>query len=198
MASARSDSRIVVISNTGRIAYSLDGTTWVNRSPIHTSNSDLKCVIWTGTQFMIGASDGKIFVSQDGHSWTLRPGLSNTEWLAGSPVTALVKTPYGIIAGGYYGRIARTLDEGITWQWITNLSQSGFGSNAVSKLVLNGDSIIAVGGTGHIGISPNGTSWSYSNSLKTNGWTNTSAANTAYIGLGKFMVGGVSGEFAHT
>jgi len=69
-------------STTGRVKYSSDGLTWNDiaqgtaaspAGPVLTNNDSAKCVTWTGTSFILGATDNlgtsSIWISKNGSLW---------------------------------------------------------------------------------------------------------------------------------
>jgi hypothetical protein len=60
-------------TNTGGIIYSTDGLTWTRKSQSITVGTDYRCVIWNGTNWVVGASistNNTLYAATPGGTWT--------------------------------------------------------------------------------------------------------------------------------
>jgi hypothetical protein len=95
---------------------SADGILWTTVTIASAVEAELNCLLWTGSRFVLGGSDGDngvVWTSEDGNTWTPRAtGLRDVRGLArsGSQIVAVGTAPGFLVEGDIF-----TSPDGITW-----------------------------------------------------------------------------------
>lgn len=92
----------------GTVLTSADGVNW-SAIPVSTSSLSSFSIVWTGKNFVAGATTGTVLVSPDGVNWqTEDTGSSSHLWAVGW-------NGLNLIAAGNTGLVG-SLDQGLSWQ----------------------------------------------------------------------------------
>ncbi|MCL2093513.1 MAG: hypothetical protein FWH12_04880 [Treponema sp.] len=174
---AYGDNKFVAVGESGRIAYSADGTSWTGiagGTGDGTSDFGLGRILgitYGGNKFVGVGAGGRMVYSTDGTSWTS-------------------------IAGGT-GATAEPTDPG----------DSGFGQNQINGIAYGGGRFVAVGGNGRMAYSTDGISWTgiaggdgtgaNPGTPGASGFGTNSIQNIAY-GSGRFVAVGQNGRMAYS
>ena len=190
------------------MATSPDGVTWTYRSQLSSTSwgsTNVNCINWNGTQFIIGPYwyFGSVATSPDGITWTVRSGLGLTSYGSSREVRKIAWTGNQyILVGGFNngdGAVA-TSPDGITWTY-----QAGFsnflpaGSNPEAwDIVWNGKiAIVASAGYygGYISYSQDGITWTNQNISSTAYGLNNLTWNGgySYLATGSVVILGIDG-----
>ena len=160
----------VAVGAGGTVRTSPDGIVWTGR--VSGLSGFTRAAIYANGMFMIGGTDptgtiGELATSSDGMMWTkqtLPAAWTNdiVHWIA-----------YGngtwIIGGGNLGRVARSLDNGITWTVVGPTALSGGGLNLYGGIAYSNGVWMVVGASNTISRSTdNGATWA----VITAGWDN--------------------------
>jgi len=144
------NNRFVAGGNSGRFAYSTNGTTWTNSTSSEGSSYIVQAITY-GTQFVAVGYFGRIDYSSDGSSWT-----NVTDSTFGS--SYINDVTYGggrYVAVGENGKIAYSTN-GSTWTAVTD---STFGTTTIYGITYAAGKFVAVGVSGKMAYSTNGTTW---------------------------------------
>ena len=187
---------LVIVGSKGRVAWTNnDGVSWAT-SVIGSTSTVFSKVIWTGSRFIAAAANCMLYASSDGVNWTNKNGIyNNLNWPTNDVnLTDIIKTPTGIFAGGTYGRIALSYNDGDSWIQVATSATTGMTDGTLIKLKMIGNEIFAFGGPGRYCKSTGGTSWlQYPNTLRTFGWPSSYNVKSVHAGRGKILLGGESG-----
>jgi hypothetical protein len=163
---AYGNNRFVAGGNSGRFAYSTNGTTWTNSTKSIGSSYIVNSITY-GTQFVAVGYFGRIDYSSDGTSWN---NVSETTF--GS--SFINDVAYGggkYVAVGEDGKMAYSTN-GSSWTAVTT---STFDTSTIYGITYAAGKFVAVGAGGKMAYSTNGTTWtavadsafgSYGNTIK--------------------------------
>lgn len=183
--------------NNASVATSADAITWTQRVADTFTGSDtlLRDVVWTGSQFVVVGHDNTIATSPDGVTWTQRTGPTGS-WGATTNIHCVCWSGSLLLIGGEGGRIA-TSPDGVTWTDRPSLRGTTWGTtDAVFGVGASGSMFVAVGNTGKVARSADGTTWTY---IGTGAAAGLGAAATLYAAHwdgSKFIIGGVDGHMS--
>ena len=151
LAYSDSQSRLVAVGNSGKIAYSdNNGFNWSQvASPFQQSN--IYAVGYGNSKFVAGGSAGKLATSSDGITWTIQESGFGAGAILG--VTYAESSQTWVIVGAN-GKLATSTD---AVQWV--LRSSSFGITFINSVRSLGSLVIAVGYDGKIATSPDGITW---------------------------------------
>jgi uncharacterized repeat protein (TIGR01451 family) len=139
----------VAVGAARTVLRSIDGSTWAVVAAPGTvpTNASLNAVTWTGTQFVAVGSGSVIMTSADGSTWTRQtaPAGSYTGVTAGPGVIAAIRST-GIV----------TSIDGVTWTPAPT-DPAGPGVSRTLRAVAFGGEFLAVGSSGTLFSSPDGT-----------------------------------------
>ena len=182
-----------------RIANSPDGTSWTNYSnPL--GNAWVTTIVrnTANNMYYYGGYVTYCCYSTDAVLFTADTTLS-TAWGGNSftPYASILDTSSNVfIVGGDSGKLATTsstASPNFTNQ--AGLTSTSWGSNTVRKFIRNSGTFIAVGDSGRVATSTNGTSWTYKPLLSSSSWA-LNNVNTIATNGSKFVVGGANGKIA--
>jgi hypothetical protein len=180
---AYGNNRFVAGGNSGRFAYSTNGTTWTNSTPSMGSSYIVQAITY-GTQFVAVGYFGRIDYSSDGTSWN---NVTNTTF----GTSFINDVAYGggrYVAVGEDGKMAYSTN-GSTWTAVTD---SAFGTSPIYGITYTAGKFIAVGASGKMAYSTTGTTWT----AVTDSKFSTSIYGITYGGpLGKEKFVAVGGSY---
>lgn len=165
-----------------------------------TSLNNTNAAVVVGSTSVIVATGGQVFISGNTTyptTWTRSTQLSSTSWSNAAVLSgAYLPTAIKFVIGGTSGKIAYSVDGGLSWTTTTSLSGSTFGTQTVQAIVANTGSsnYCAIGSAGGVGTSSDGNTWTYQAGLLT-AWTSGVPVAAAYAN-GIIMVVGQSGKVA--
>jgi hypothetical protein len=176
------DSLLVSVGDSGTVLTSWDGVNWTPRNS--GTGTDLNSVVWTGSQLVAIGSGGITLFSSDGINWTSRSSgitsiLNSLTWTGslfvavgslGGPIGTIHTSPDGLTWTG--GSASSEFLNGVTWT----------GNAALGKL----GQLIAVGSSGGIYSSQNGTNWSAKTSGSNFGLRSVILAGNQLVAVGDF------------
>jgi hypothetical protein len=155
--------------------------------------TNVTAALWTGTQYVLGGSNGGIGTSTNGDQWTYQGGLLTAGWPTIRSVNALAMNSTTIVAVGAAGTAAYSTDGGITWTYPTTggtrLSGTTFGTADAMAIVWTGTQFVVVGGSGRVATSPDGIAWTYRGGLVTVWGSTRTARALAWSGSTLLVTG---------
>ena len=193
-----------------------DGPTWtaaVVAAPgtiIFGANA-VKGIAWNGSDKFVAVGGGGTIARWNGTdpNWTrvVSDNITSLEVSVFGDINGIAYGGGKFVAVGNAGKIAYSTDGGVNWTLIYTgnggENNSGFGTNTnvhINGIAWNGsDKFVAVGTSGRMATSPNGTDWTpilSANNKFTDGTTGISIYGIAY-GNGKWVAVGGSGRIAH-
>jgi len=133
---AVTDGAIIVAISTNGI-YSNASGSWATVA----SATNLKDVVWTGTNFVAAAQSGVIMTSPDGITWTTQTWLNSTGTI--SDILVVGATVY---ATDSVGNIATSADHGVTWVLSKDFrAASSITNNTITELAYDGTTVYGFG-----------------------------------------------------
>jgi len=146
---AYSGSRFVAVGNSGKMAYSDNGTTWTAVGDSKFGTTDIYSIAYGNGKFVAGGDSGKMAYSDNGTTWT---AVSNSTYDS-SMINGIAYGSNKFVAVGSSGKIAYSDSNGTSW---TDVSNSTFGT--LLSIAYSGNRFVAVG-MSKMAYSDNGTTW---------------------------------------
>lgn len=161
-------------------------TTWTFGDSSSIGSVSLNDVAFGNGKFIAVGRSGKIVKSEDGITWSniIQSVTSENLYAIGSD------GGNWFVVGGYKGILAFSSDGGATWE---APSSQPFGSFQYVYSIACGPVWVAVGTSGKIAFSANGSSWTFATQSATTG----NLYAVAYGG-GKFVAGGIKGVLLYS
>jgi photosystem II stability/assembly factor-like uncharacterized protein len=154
---------IVVGGNHMHVAYRVGISNWAVATVPSITLDSLAGLVWTGTKFVMVATQGYIFTSATGTSW------AQAAYNGGYNFNAVAMTPDGqtLVTVGNYGRMYTSTTGGTTWT--TNPSYGALISNTqhMTDICYTGNRFIAVGSGGKCVWSLDAVTWIEDTTLPT-------------------------------
>lgn len=151
---------------------------WSRRTPVAVTTSDIYSAVWDGTQFVAVGGSGAVVTSANGTSWTAQTS-GVTIGLNGITKGGTLSLYVAVGSSGGGGGAA-TSPDGITW---TDRSASA-GSNILRSVAAAPSIVIAVGFSGAIMASTNGTGWGADTSNTTETLNSVIWSGTIFVAVG--------------
>ncbi len=162
--------RLIAVGSNGQAMFSDDGHQWCS---VDTGSSDsLFSVAWIGDRFLAVGVSGRVLSSPDGLSWT-------PETLGAS--TSLYSVFWDgddVFAGGNDGLLYRSTDSGVSWTQVHDFFDD------VDALTSRAGRIVAVGKSGLIASSTNGTFWQVHASGTSSNFTDVAVTDSGFLAIG--------------
>ncbi|MCB1041871.1 MAG: hypothetical protein KDC35_02970 [Acidobacteria bacterium] len=162
--------RFVAVGTNGQILWSDDSVNWcVADSGTNVAFYD---IAWIGDRFLAVGASGQVCSSPDGLTWTPESlGASTFLYAVYGNVDA-------VYAGGNDGLVYRSVDKGVSWTQVHDFFDD------VEAFAYRAGRIVAVGKTGLIGSTTNGTSWTAHSSPTTSFFTDVAATQDGFLAVG--------------
>jgi uncharacterized repeat protein (TIGR02543 family) len=194
---AYGDNKFVAVGNSGKMAYSTNGTSWTaipngatDGSTSTFDSSNITDIAYGNGTFIAVGYSAKMAYSTNGTSWT--KVTADTQFgIAHIATIAYVGGKF--VAGGTAGKMAYSTNDGVSWNAISS-SQSKFGTYAINGISYGAGKFVAVGGLKMSWSTEGTTSW---NEITSDVSTfNSSSTYDMAFGNGIFVAGGMSGRMA--
>jgi photosystem II stability/assembly factor-like uncharacterized protein len=150
---------------------------WDNRNPI-TQTNNLNGLTWTGSQFVGVGTLGTVVTSANGITWTVQNSGNTASTLYGVASNGATQ----LVAVGAAGLILTSSNSGVSWTQATSPT-----NNALFGVTWSGSRYVAVGVSGTVVTSTDGTNWSIVGaSLTTQGLNSVTYSSTSskYVAVG--------------
>jgi len=147
------NNKFVAGGNSGKMATSTDGVTWVALADTTFGTNIINCIAYGNNKFVAGSNRGQIAYSPDGITW--EAVANSTFGTSGIRVIAYGNGKF--VAGGSNGKMATSTD-GITWEAVAN---STFGTDSIEDIAYGNGKFVAGGsnGNGKMAYSSDGAVW---------------------------------------
>jgi hypothetical protein len=144
------DNLFVAVGDSGTILTSSNGTSWKVYSA-GTANW-LHGVLWADNQFIAVGGNGTVVTSPDGIAWTSRASGTTSDFLG---ITFGGASGKFVAVGGYLSPAIFTSSNGIAWAGVTTSATPYM----LNEVAWNGTSFVAIGDSGAIITSADGSTW---------------------------------------
>jgi len=175
---AFSGSRFVAVGESGKMAYSDNGTTWTAVEDSKFGTSQIYAVAYSGSRFVAVGASGKIAYSDNGTTWT---AVGDSKF----GTDRIYSIAYGsdkFVAVGNGGQISYSNNNGTSW---TAVSNSTF-TNGINSIAYSGNRFVTAG-IGKMAYSDNGITWTAVGDSK---FASNAVINGIAYGNSKFVVVG--------
>jgi hypothetical protein len=181
------DGKFIAVGYEGRMASSDNGLNWSGWTESIVGGNSLLCVTYGGGRFVAGGDYGNIVYMQDGGNWN---GVQDSRFGDKGIFTLAWGNPGGrnvYVAAGKDGQLSWSNDA-VNWTY----ADSGFGGQHIHGLAWGNGYFVAVGDSGRIARSTDGSTW-YPVSGSAFG---SSGIQSVSFGSGKFIAAGHDGKTA--
>jgi hypothetical protein len=162
-----------------QVETSTNGTTWTNRAV--SLSGAVQRVYYNAAfgGFIIISNSGRVAVSADGVSWTVRPTFG------AGVLTSLAMTGTTAVVIGGSGFIGRSTDSGANFTALTSPLSAGAGINTFAASTTM---VLAAGANGALSTTTDGTTWTSRNANQ-----GTTAITASVFGGNRWVIGTASG-----
>jgi photosystem II stability/assembly factor-like uncharacterized protein len=166
--------------------------TWTAVTNSSFSSKNINCVTIGGSLFL-AVGDGTISTSSNGSTWTLRVANTHGDLNVAAYSDSGMFGKWVVAGSGGADDYMVTNDSSFSSTW-TRVAKAAnpFGTDAVKGIAFSGNTFVAVGGSGKIASSTNGTTWT---AVETSPFGTTQINSVAYGG-GKWLAAGNEGKMA--
>lgn len=128
----------LAVSNTGKVARSLDGINWtyIGLCGVTTPND----AHWDGSVFVVVGVSGACATSPDGINWTTRASFTSVWGI--TIASAVTKYKNKIYVFGGAAKVARSSDNGVTWEMVPSPEVALWGGILISKCLATDNKIL--------------------------------------------------------
>ena len=208
--------RFVAVGATGRMAWSDNGVTWNaiaagDNGSTFASNQTIQNITFGDGRFVAVGAGGRMAWSDNGVTWNAIAAGDGSTFASNQTIFDVGFGNGRFVAGGANGRLAWS-DNGTTWTAIMGGAQFGphspgwdpgvstFGINQVNAITWGGSRFVAVGQSGRLAWSENGTLW---NAVESGQGTtfnentfNAGSIHSIAFGKDTFIAGSTGGRMA--
>jgi uncharacterized protein YjdB len=175
---AAGSNRFVAAGPNGRMAETIDGTSWAIISPSPFGSTQINGVIYGGGKFVAVGNSGQAAYFTDSLLLTSLNSVEDMKF-GNSDIYDVAYGGGKFVAVGASGKAAYSTD-GITWNAVTNTT---FGSSAILAITYGNGKFVAAGQNGKAAYSTDGITWN----AVTNTTFGSSAISDIAYGGGKFV-----------